>query len=708
MAILGKIRQQSIFLIIVIGLALFAFIISGAIGTGTSSSDQNRPVGIINDENIPLENFKTLVEQEVRSNGSTTIQAVNSVWDQYMESLVLKSQFDILGIDAGKNQIEQTISNTESIIKDERFINEAGFFDFGLFSDFIFQMRDQNPTAYEQWKIQEANIIGSAKQSIYFDLIRSSISVLDSDITYKYGLENNNVDIKFVKIPYSSIQDSLINVSEDEIDEYISKNKDKYEFKPIRDLDYVSFIEKPSIDDENIIRNSLDDLLEDKIEYNEVSKLTDTVIGFKKTNQVIDFVDRYSEIEFDSTYLPKGRLALEYGEILFNLKIGDVYGPYKEMGTYKISRLLDKKKNGSIRARQILISFGEGSRTLNKEIRTKDEAKKIAQNIYKQALRRPKDFPLLAINNSDGFASESGGDLGYFQEKTVNKKIFEYADKSKIGSIGIIETEFGFHILKIVDKQDILLFANISKKIIPSEKTSNQVFREASQFEMDLSKNDDFNSTAQSKNYNVRNVRNLDILDENIPGLPNQRSIVQWAFNEDTKVGMIKKFNLSYGGYAIVQLINSDDNGLISSTKVRDEVREKLMKAKKSDLIINSNKNENSLEDLAAKNRLEINEASSLKQVNEIIVGAGREPYILGSAFSLKKGKVSDLIKGENGVYKIELVEKRISASVNEDQIAYQNIKQKLFIDEQNALGKSILDALKKSAEITDNRALFY
>ena len=708
MAILGKIRQQSIFLIIVIGLALFAFIISGAIGTGTSSSDQNRPVGIINDENIPLENFKTLVEQEVRSNGSTTIQAVNSVWDQYLESLVLKSQFDILGIDAGKNQIEQTISNTESIIKDERFINEAGFFDFGLFSDFIFQMRDQNPTAYEQWKIQEANIIGSAKQSIYFDLIRSSISVLDSDITYKYGLENNNVDIKFVKIPYSSIQDSLINVSEDEIDEYISKNKDKYEFKPIRDLDYVSFIEKPSIDDENIIRNSLDDLLEDKIEYNEVSKLTDTVIGFKKTNQVIDFVDRYSEIEFDSTYLPKGRLALEYGEILFNLKIGDVYGPYKEMGTYKISRLLDKKKNGSIRARQILISFGEGSRTLNKEIRTKDEAKKIAQNIYKQALRRPKDFPLLAINNSDGFASESGGDLGYFQEKTVNKKIFEYADKSKIGSIGIIETEFGFHILKIVDKQDILLFANISKKIIPSEKTSNQVFREASQFEMDLSKNDDFNSTAQSKNYNVRNVRNLYILDENIPGLPNQRSIVQWAFNEDTKVGMIKKFNLSYGGYAIVQLINSDDNGLISSTKVRDEVREKLMKAKKSDLIINSNKNENSLEDLAAKNRLEINEASSLKQVNEIIVGAGREPYILGSAFSLKKGKVSDLIKGENGVYKIELVEKRIIERVNEDQIAYQNIKQKLFIDEQNALGKSILDALKKSAEITDNRALFY
>ena len=708
MAILGKIRQQSIFLIIVIGLALFAFIISGAIGTGTSTSDQNKPVGIINDEKIPLENFKTLVEQEVRASGSTTLEAVNLVWEQYKESLVLKSQFDILGIDAGKNQIEQTISSTESIVKDERFINEAGFFDFGLFSDFIFQMRDQNPTAYEQWKIQESNIIGSAKQSIYFDLIRSSISIIDSDIDYKHQLENDNIDIKFVKIPYSSIPDSLVSVSDNEIEQYIDENNDKYEFKPIRDIKYVSFIEKPSDDDENIIRNSLDDLLEDKIEYNEVSKLTDTIIGFKKTNQVIDFVDRYSEIEFDSTYLPKGRLAYEYGEILYNLKIGDVYGPYKEMGTYKISRLLDRKKNGSIRARQILISYDDGSRALNKKIRSKDDARKIARNLYRQALRKPKDFEFLAINNSDGLASKSGGDLGYFQEKTINNKIFEYADKSKIGSIGIVETEFGFHILKIVDKQDILLFANISKKIIPSEKTSNEVFREASQFEMDVSKSDNFNSTAQSKSYNVRDVRNLDILDENIPGLPKQRAIVQWAFNDETEIGMIKKFNLSYGGYAIVKLINSDDSGLISSSEIRNEAREKIKKNKKGDFIISSNINEESIEDLAAKNKLEINEASSLNQVNEIIVGAGREPYVLGSAFALNIGESSDLIKGDDGVYKIELVNKRIAEKLDKNKLTYQNIKQKLLNEEQSALGESILDALKKSAEITDNRALFY
>jgi hypothetical protein len=225
---------------------------------------------------------------------------------------------------------------------------------------------------------------------------------------------------------------------------------------------------------------------------------------------------------------------------------------------------------------------------------------------------------------------------------------------------------------------------------------------------MDVSKSDNFNSTAQSKSYNVRDVRNLDILDENIPGLPKQRAIVQWAFNDETEIGMIKKFNLSYGGYAIVKLINSDDSGLISSSEIRNEAREKIKKNKKGDFIISSNINEESIEDLAAKNKLEINEASSLNQVNEIIVGAGREPYVLGSAFALNIGESSDLIKGDDGVYKIELVNKRIAEKLDKNKLTYQNIKQKLLNEEQSALGESILDALKKSAEITDNRALFY
>ena len=197
MAVLGKIREKSFFLILVIGLALFAFVISGALGTGNTSSNENLAIGIVNGQEIPLENFRYMVEQTERNFGLTTMQAVENVWKQYIRNLVFQDQFEILGIDAGRDQIEQVVSSTESIINDERFTNEAGFFDFGLFTDFIIQMKNTNPQAYESWKQQELSIISSAKENIYFDLVKSSIVVTQKDAEIFHHLENDNIDIEY-------------------------------------------------------------------------------------------------------------------------------------------------------------------------------------------------------------------------------------------------------------------------------------------------------------------------------------------------------------------------------------------------------------------------------------------------------------------------------------------------------------------------------
>ena len=196
MALLGKIREKSIFLIIVIGLALFAFVISGALGSGNSDDTSNNPIGIVNGKEIPLENFRFLVEQTERNFGLTTMQAVDNVWKQYIRNFVFENQFQILGIDAGRDQIEQVVSSTESIINDERFINEAGFFDFGRFTDFIAQMKAENPVAYDQWKYQEASIIALAKENIYLDLIRSSTGFTEQEGKVNYHLENDKVNLE--------------------------------------------------------------------------------------------------------------------------------------------------------------------------------------------------------------------------------------------------------------------------------------------------------------------------------------------------------------------------------------------------------------------------------------------------------------------------------------------------------------------------------
>ena len=702
MAVLGKIREKSIFLIIVIGLALFAFIISGAIGSDYGNIGPNEPIGEVDGEEVLLSNYRSLVEQDQKVYGSSTIESVNKVWDQYILSLVLKSQIDLLEIDAGRNQIEQVVSSDQNLTQDSRFINEAGFFDFGLFTNFISQIRDQNPSAYESWKLQESNIISSAKQSIYFDLVRSGLFNLKSQKEIITDFKNTKVDFQYVKIPFSSLSDTLFKLDDNEIDNYIKKNKSDYVFKPIRNIEYVVFFEQPTDEDEKQIRTQLESLIKDRIEYNEVSKLNDTLIGFKNTNEIFEFVERNSDTPFDSVYLPKGRLSKEYSESLFNLDIGEVYGPYKDLGSLKISRLLDRKIDGSIRASQILISYN-GSSNQNPNInRSKEEAKKLANDLFFKIRRNPKSFSNYVQEFSDGAGKSTLGDIGFFQEKNVLPEIFSRLSKSRIERLNLIETDFGFHIIKATDKQDVLLMANVVKNIIPSEETSNKVFRNATKFEMDLlNSKETFNLLAEQNGYNIRRVNEIDKLDETLPGLPNQRSIVQWLFNENTQVGMVKRFNLSFGGYAIVKVIEIDEDGLISSNEVRSSVRRKLINQKKSNYILNSEGN-SKMSDIAAKYNSEIIDASLVSSFDQILVGAGNEPYVIGVAFSLDKNNTSKLIVGNEGLYKIKLTNIYTNSEDEIDLNKTDDFSEIIFNPD------NLLEALKEKARIIDNRHLYY
>ena len=703
MAVLGKIREKSFFLILVIGLALFAFVISGALGTGNSSNNENVAIGVVNGKEIPLENFRYMVEQTERNFGLSTMQAVENVWKQYIRNLIFENQFEILGIDAGRDQIEQVVSSTESIINDERFTNEAGFFDFGLFTDFIIQMKNTNPQAYESWKQQELSIISSAKENIYFDLIKSSIVVTPKDAEIFHHLESDNIDIEYVNYPYSNIPDTIFNISDKEIKDYIDKNKDKYTRDAFRSIEYVSFFENATEKDIKDLRESLINLTEDRYEYNDVSKLTDTIVGFYNTKFLNDFISRYSDEEFDSIYITKGKLPSDYAEILFNLNVGESFGPYKDINSFKISKLIDKKKNASIRASHILISHNESNNKPPNVDRTKAEAKKLANDLFRQILRNKSKFENLAEEFSDGPSKSLGGDLGFFTEDQIEPAFFNFAKRNKVGKIGIVETSFGFHIVKIVDKEDLVLLASLTKAIVPSEQTSNEVFKSATQFEMDAL-NDNFQSAALQNEYKTRFIPKINELDENLPGLPSQRRIIQWIFDESRKVGEIKRFDLSFGGYVVVRLSNIIDKGVANIDEVRDEISRELLNKKKANLIIKDNINLNSLEDFASKNKLEIITANAINQKSGTIVGSGNEPYIVGKAFGLDEFQTSKFLIGNSGVFKIKIIKKTVA----EDLSNYSNLALKLETEERKKLPSLIISALENIAEIEDNRSVFY
>src|SRR5690606_20178085 len=212
----------------------------------------------------------------------------------------------------------------------------------------------------------------------------------------------------------------------------------------------------------------------------------------------------------------------------------------------------------------------------------------------------------------------------------------------------------------------------------------------------------DFTEAAEAEGYTVRPISKLQAMDENIPGVGNNRGLVQWTFNPDTDVNDIKRFNMN-NGYIIAQVTGKFKKGLASVNSARVRVLPILRKEKKATLIKSENEAK-SLEDIASSSNTSVKTATGLNMKTPTITGAGREPKVVGTAFSLGEGKVSNLIEGENGVYKVEVTKKEIAPSLD-NYTTYANTQKTL---NRNRAINAAYNALKEEAEIEDNRANFY
>ena len=702
MAILGSLRKNSVVLITVIGMALFAFVISGVFdGKGYTSQD---PIGMVNDQDLSIEEFRNQVDFLERSYNLSGMNAVNSVWDQTVRNLILNNQFELSGVDSGKDHLEYILSQNPSFNSEPSFLNDAKIFEIEKFIDLIVEYKTTNPDAYEQWKKQESIFQSQSNEKIYFDLIASGINFSFKDGEFEYLLQNDRVDIEYVQIPYSSIPDSLVKLKNSDVKKYIKSNHTDFKIDASRSIEYVLFEEKPSIEDENETKSFLESFLVEKKEYNDISKQEETIPSLLTAKNLTEFINQNSEIKFDSIYVPKGSLPNNDANILFNLNKGQNYGPYLDDEYFKISRMLDKKKGGNIRASHILISF-KGSQNASPEItRSKSEARKEANRILKLVRKNPDSFSGLAFEFSDGPSKSSGGDLGFLQEGAMVKPFNDFVFSKKEGTIGVVETDFGFHVINIVAKEDLVLLASIAIKNIPSENTSDKTFNLATKFEINLSKNKNLNELAKENNYEIKPVSNIKILDDNLPGLTNQRRLVQWLFSEEVELNSYKRFDLSNGGYLIAQVTDLREEGLSSVEDVTFTAVPKVRNQKKAELIIKQNKKNKSLEDLANNNNTEIKKALALNQKNATISGAGREPLLVGHAFGLKVDQISDFIIGENGVYKIKVTKKDKSSGLD----TYSSYQNQLLLSSRPSVNSTLYQAVKESAEIIDNRSTYY
>ena len=705
MAVLEKIRSKTVFLIAIIGLALFAFIISDFIGKGRFSNHTPNEIGSVNGEEVPIDAFRQQVENATRqANGQvSSIEAAKYVWEQNVQQILLNQQIEKLGLSVEKDQILAILAKTP-LAQNPQFVNEYGVFDANKFTNYLATLKNTNPQAYAQWKMQEDAIIEDAKQRMYFSLIRAGLGVTNAEAEMEYHQEKDLADISYVALQYSSIDDKSVNVTDSEIQDYIKKHEKQFKQEAYRNIQYIVVSEKPSQTDIETEKESLLKLLQPEVVFNSKTNKNDTIAGFAKTKNIKDFVDRHSDVPYDSTFVNKDNLRSSYADTLFNLPVGKVFGPYEEDGSLKLSRMIAKQPGGAVKASHILIAYAGSQAATPNTTRTKEEAKAKAEELLAQAKAAGADFAQLARENSEEpGAVYSAGDLGFFSKGAMVKPFEEFAFNNAVGTIGLVETDFGFHVVKVTDKAEAVNIATISRKVDPSEATINSLFSKVTNFEMKAAQNPkEFANVAKKSELSVLRADNLHKNDDQIIGLGSNRSIVQWLFQKDTKIGDIKKFT-SGGNYIVAQLVKQGEEGISSVQEATPMVKPILIREKKAAILKEKAKG-NSLEAIASANKTEVKSAANLIMKNPTIIGEGREPKVVGAAFGLKQGQLSKPIDGENAVYVIQLTSATVAPALDNYK-TYAETVEKLRTDRA---AQGILKSLESTATIKENLSLFY
>jgi peptidyl-prolyl cis-trans isomerase D len=697
MAVLSKIRQHSAIMIGVIALALFSFIIQDLFTKGSFGSS-SKDVGSINGKDISFEDFRIKVSNVEKSGqGITSTEASKRVWDQEVSVALLSAEFDKLGLRVGEKHILDVLKADQNIGKNPMFLNAAGMFDVAKFKEYF----KSNPEQAQYLKDREQDAELNAKFQIYNTLIKSGIYTTDSEGKFNYEMGANKVNFAYVAGLYSTIKDSDVKVTDAEIVDYIKLSPKKFKSEETRNIEYVLIEDKASVADENEIKTKITGLLSGSVVYNQATGKNDTLAGFRTTPNVIEFVNSNSDVPYDSSYVAKKDLPAVDAEQLYNLAPGAVYGPYVFGKYYCISKSLGRKAGVNAKASHILIGY-EGSQTPNtKEKRTKEQAKEKAEAILAQVNANPDSFLMLAFTNSDDSSAQQGGDLGYFGPNQMVKPFNDFVFTNGIGKIGLVETQYGFHIIKITDKQDGIRLATVAQKIEASEATSDKVFAQATKFEMDVA-DKDFNKVAKEMALTVAPAVSVKAMDENFGSLGNQRNIVRWSFEKDSKVGAVKRFEVANLGHVIAKVKSIDNSGLVPVDQVRPYV-EPILKNKKKAEMLKAKMNGSSLEAIAKATSSTVQQATDVTLENPVLAGGvGQEPKVVGNAFALAANKLSAPIEGTTGVYVVKNMSTVKAAALK----SYAPNVAKLKAQSASDVNR-VLPALKEDADIKDNRKDF-
>ena len=689
MAVLNSIRKRGVFLILIIALALFSFILSDIINKGSSAASVQNVVATVNGTEILREDFMTQVDEYQRNLGpnAAASQAMNLVWDRQLKSLLYDQQVKALGLTISEEQLNDQLRMT--LANNPTFQDENGLYSDARLLEYMAAIQN-NARAKQQWDTFLKGVRESLGQSTYATLVASGMEVSMADGEQLYRFENDKIDIEYLHVPYSSIADEDVTVSESEIKTYIREHAQDFEVDPMVDLEYVIFEESASNEDMEAQKEDLTALID----------------GFNTADDVAFYVNDNSDQNFVDQWVRKEGMAQILRDSLLALPEGDVYGPYRDGSNFKLSKVVaTMQMPDSVEARHILIPVGLSR--ADSITRSPAEALAFADSLYAELKKNRRKFAdFVRAHSSDLGSVEKGGHYDYFGYNTMVAPFRDFCFEGRTGDLGVVESQFGVHVIEIEgqkEKSTAYKVATISREIEPSEATLSLVFSESAKFE-EAARNEGFSVAADQKGLTPRPVNRIGALDANIPGIGNNRSIINWAFQGDVAVGDVKRFNLNES-YVVAQVTRkSTEKALMSVAEASATVTPILRKQKKAQMI-RQGLSGTTLQELASSQNVTVKTASALTRATPTIAGAGTEPVVVGAAFGVGALNTTELIDGETGVFKVRVLSEQPAVDLENYSSYVNQIKSGLLV---NAINTRIFNALKAIADIEDNRADFY
>ena len=703
MALIGEIRKRSWLLIVLIGLGMGGFLLMDMIGQKSSFGNPNL-MGKINGKKVNAPEFyQTEIDLFGDSPTGDMYERRDQVWEYMIQEQLLDKACAKLGIQVSDEELDELFNvgpNLSQVIVN--FFGGYQNFDVQQYTQIKTQAASFTGADLEVWDNLKERVRLTRKQEKLTNILAQAVYTPTWMAEMDNAEKTQKMNFKFVGIPFASIPDEDVKVTDGDISKYIKEHAYQYRSdEETRKASYVTFNVIPTSEDSALISNEIAKKVEE----------------FRATEDDSIFItDNYGV--FEQSYALKDALSPIIADSLFKVSVGTVVGPYHEGRQYKAVKLVDRKVvPDSVNVRHILLSP-------NPQLQGTDipGLNGTADSIIIKLNAGTHSFDSLALQYSgDESNKNDGGNLGWASKGTYvpefENMVFYNA---KVGEYRKVNSQFGIHVVQVLNSKNSgkvgVKVAYISDNIVPSAQTIKAVNGKAFDF---VGKNRTLEAmeaaAKEDADITVNTTQDLKLSAYNIGGLGGgqpSRDMIKWLFS--AKTGEVYSNLITYqdaeffydNKFVVPALHSKKPKGLPSAKDIRATVEPIVLNKKKADKILSQISGDD-LDAIAGQFQSSVQDANGVAFGSPFVQGMGNEPEVIGTVFQTSEdgmNKTMAPLVGNSAVFVIQPLFKSEAEAIAD----YTAKQSELSNQARGVVRNGIFEAMKKEAKIVDKRSRFY